>query len=1006
MSLSNESGHIGGWSSATGGREPHGRARQFLLAGMAVLAACFLADVSSAEGARSDVRQELAQDNAAPARNRLDWPSAWKPVDAEAGALRPDPGEAARRAQAGAQEEGIAQPGSAAEPVSPPGLGTEASPSAPEALADSPPASPSNAPATEAQQPPPAAPQLAAPPSAAPSSAGQPVPQPATPPADAKKPAEEPAKDVVKIDKAELPADIQEAIKPVAALEAQLEGFSKTVERVKERDDELVPLQPQIEALVASAQKLADSLRPRLDDIESQKSKLGPEPGKEGAGPESSEIANERARLNELSAAVAGAIKKAELVQVRGRQLVGRIVSLRQSIFARDILARTKSPLNPGVLSQAYEGLPGAGNQIAAIARQWYAKAAADGQNVLLVLLGALLTYFVVKLVRRRLFTRRLSQPATPPDFFDKALAAGLYGPLNALPSLAALAVVYFGLDALSLLYLQAGSFVENVIVAFLTWKVSSSLARAYLQPRRPLWRIAEVDDASARRIYWTLQAIAAVFAIDIVLRGMISDLFLPLPVRVIATFLVSMAFAVLFIVLARTPVPKSQTLTSGVLTGVRPEYLKLPLFLIAFAVIVASLTGYVALGRYLAGQVILTSSALLLIATFFVSIRGIAEQPEHLARLGSRAGDTYGALGLTEEQNKRIVQVIVALLYCVLAALAPVLVLFSLGFSWIEISSVIDRALFGFEVGGVRVSLIKVAIAVAIFTGILLATRTVQSGLSKTVLHPSRIEQGLSNSIKTGLGYVGFAVATLAGLSYVGLDITNLAIVAGALSVGIGFGLQSIVNNFVSGLILLVERPVKVGDWIAVGTSQGYVRRISVRSTEIETFDRASVIIPNSELITGSVTNLTHRNALGRVTIRIGVGYETDPEKVQEILLKVAKDCDLVARFPAPFVVFEDFGDSALIFSLRVYLTDINKGLSTQTQLRTDIMKAFRRDGISIPFPQRDLHLRDLDGVKSMVARAAEERLRRAAAGDTSGPADSGETPPWPAQGGSVERS
>ncbi|MEL7049197.1 MAG: mechanosensitive ion channel domain-containing protein, partial [Pseudomonadota bacterium] len=449
-----------------------------------------------------------------------------------------------------------------------------------------------------------------------------------------------------------------------------------------------------------------------------------------------------------------------------------------------------------------------------------------------------------------------------------------------------------------------------------------------------------------------------------------------------------------LFYLLSRTPLPKTQTLTSGVLTGIRPEFVKLPVLIIAVFLVATSLLGYVALARYLAGQVLETGAALMLIAISFVAIRAISLHADHAMAAGtSNSGDDelQGFLALTPDQQARVVKVVTIALYGVLFALAPVLVLFSFGFSWIEISSIINRALFGFEVGGVRISLLQVGIAVGLFAAILLLTKTVQTALSTSVLRAERTDQGLANSIKTGIGYAGFGVAALVGLSYAGLDITNLAIVAGALSVGIGFGLQSIVNNFVSGLILLVERPIKVGDWIQAGNEQGYVRRISVRSTEIETFDRASVIVPNSELITGTVTNLTHRNTMGRLKINVGVGYNSDPEQVQAILLKCAQDCDLVARHPPPFVVFEDFGDSALLFSVRAYLADINRGLSAQTALRTAIFKELKFAQIEIPFPQRDLHLRDLDGVKHMLARAAEEKMRQAMPQRQSGKSDPG---------------
>jgi small-conductance mechanosensitive channel len=232
-------------------------------------------------------------------------------------------------------------------------------------------------------------------------------------------------------------------------------------------------------------------------------------------------------------------------------------------------------------------------------------------------------------------------------------------------------------------------------------------------------------------------------------------------------------------------------------------------------------------------------------------------------------------------------------------------------------------------------------------------------------------MDPGIVNSIDTVVGYVGVGLAALIAISYAGLDITNLAIVAGALSVGIGFGLQSIVNNFVSGLILLIERPIKVGDRIVVGDQQGLVRRISVRATEIETFDRASLIVPNSELITGRVLNWTHRDSLGAVNVKVGVGYDSDPEQVLAILKKCADDHLDVLRTPAPAAFFENFGDSALMFNLRISLPDIGKAGTVQSDLRIAILRALRAANIEIPFNQVDVNLRDLDGVRRHLTAA-----------------------------------
>jgi potassium efflux system protein len=220
-------------------------------------------------------------------------------------------------------------------------------------------------------------------------------------------------------------------------------------------------------------------------------------------------------------------------------------------------------------------------------------------------------------------------------------------------------------------------------------------------------------------------------------------------------------------------------------------------------------------------------------------------------------------------------------------------------------------------------------------------------------------------------VGYAGITLGALLAVSYAGFDVTNLAIVAGALSVGIGFGLQSIVNNFVSGLILLVERPIKVGDRVVVGDQQGYVRRISVRATEVETFDRASVIVPNSELITGRVVNWSHRDWRGAVNVKIGVAYDADPDEVIAILKKCAEEHPKVLPNPPPGVALDEFGDNALVFTLRVSLADIDEGGGVQSDLRLAVLKALRAAGIEIPFSQVDVTLRDLETMRRYLDEA-----------------------------------
>jgi small-conductance mechanosensitive channel len=176
------------------------------------------------------------------------------------------------------------------------------------------------------------------------------------------------------------------------------------------------------------------------------------------------------------------------------------------------------------------------------------------------------------------------------------------------------------------------------------------------------------------------------------------------------------------------------------------------------------------------------------------------------------------------------------------------------------------------------------------------------------------------------------------------------------------------VVNNFVSGLILLAERPIKVGDLVVVGGEEGYVRKISVRSTEVETFDRARVIVPNSYFITEKVKNWTLRDNIRRVAIPVGVAYGSDPRKVKAILLKAAQDNPNVMSSPAPSVDFEDFGADSLNFKLCAFVYDLTKAGSTSTDLRIAILEAFNEAGIAIPFRQTDVTLRNVDWLRETL--------------------------------------
>ncbi|MGH6800141.1 MAG: mechanosensitive ion channel family protein, partial [Methylocella sp.] len=279
------------------------------------------------------------------------------------------------------------------------------------------------------------------------------------------------------------------------------------------------------------------------------------------------------------------------------------------------------------------------------------------------------------------------------------------------------------------------------------------------------------------------------------------------------------------------------------------------------------------------------------------------------------------------------------------LFVVAAVLVLAPWGLQSSDVPIDFGTAFFGFKVGEVTISPFSIFIAIGLFALAFGIFHAVLQWVDSKLFPHMNFDLGLRNSIRTSLAYLGFLVAVGLALSYLGLNFEKLAIVAGALSVGIGFGLQSIVNNFVSGLILLWERAVRVGDWIVVGGDQGFVRRINVRATEIETFDRAQVIIPNSSLVTGVVTNLVRNDRTGRLAISLTVAASADPEKVREVLFAIAKSHELVLKIPAPQILFTGMSPGTLNFELRVFVGDVETSVRVRSDLHFEIFRRFKEE-------------------------------------------------------------
>jgi len=265
------------------------------------------------------------------------------------------------------------------------------------------------------------------------------------------------------------------------------------------------------------------------------------------------------------------------------------------------------------------------------------------------------------------------------------------------------------------------------------------------------------------------------------------------------------------------------------------------------------------------------------------------------------------------------------------------------------------------FKLGHVPVtpiSLMKFVVFLLILTLVSRAGREFVRSLAAR----TSMDLGQQDAVARLSGYAVFALALIVGLESAGINLNSLLVVGGAVGIGVGFGLQTIANNFISGLILLIERPIKLGDRVDVGGTQGDVVRIAVRSTWVRTNDNVVIIIPNSEFVANRITNWTANDRQVRFSVPIGVSYGSDPEHVREVLVKAALEHPGVMQLPAPEVRFVGFGSSSLDFELRVWTTEhVQTPKTLISDLLFSIFRTFRLNGIEIPFPQRDLHLKTI---------------------------------------------
>lgn len=452
--------------------------------------------------------------------------------------------------------------------------------------------------------------------------------------------------------------------------------------------------------------------------------------------------------------------------------------------------------------------------------------------------------------------------------------------------------------------------------------------------------------------------------AILLILTQLLSVISMPLPLFRVYVFIVALIGLLLFAWRTLENVRKGDSFLYTWVLGLGG--------IVSMVVLLAEIGGYSALAAHLLVSSLKTTLIVIAAWILMLLVRGVLDWTFHSSPLIK--------IPLLRKYASVIDERLVHLINLLIGALVItyILVVWRLYESHVEaIQGVLS---IGLTVGSWRITVGLVIIAAALLYCSFIASRAVQSVLMEEVFPRRHMERGVQISMGRLVHYGFVLLGFFLALAALGVDLKNITIIGGAFGIGIGFGLQTIVNNFICGIILLFERPIKVGDYIELGGQWAEIKKIGLRSTIIQTFDRADIVVPNADLITNQVTNWTRSDRLARIRIPIGVAYGSDVTLVMKILLECVEENPQVMRSPASKVYFIGFGESSLDFQLRVYLSDIDNWYTVQSELLQEIDRKFRLEGVEIPFPQRDLHVRSVDeSAASTLLQPESQRLSSA---------------------------
>ncbi|AVP59138.1 DUF3772 domain-containing protein [Pulveribacter suum] len=718
-------------------------------------------------------------------------------------------------------------------------------------------------------------------------------------------------------------------------------------------------------AIGTAAERLAAQRAADLADIDLRLQGLGPAPEK-GAQADAPDVAQQRTALNKQRATIDGELKLARLISVDAEQRAGDLTRQRHAQFQAALASRADSPLSARFWRNLRNAAPGDQARLQSLAldlRSSMESALQPPRRTASFssLLAALLLIVAGTWTAERILVRLLPVHL-PTTRLRRSLLAAAAITANVLLVGAAMQLAWGALTAAEdltdpLKALERASVRAAAYAAFVI-----TLGHALLARRRPSWRLLPLSDAQARRLApypWWIALLSGVGTLAVEVNAIIgASLAAEVFTHALLALLLACATGLLLVQARRRVVPSAaeEPAAEGTptpLVNVRPLWLGALLAAAAVAVLaamVALLLGFVALASMLARQTVWFGVVFATAYLLFMLAEDLSEAL--LSSRGAVGRHLHSALGLEARLLDQLAVLasgalrVLLFFYMVIALMAP----FGTGPDELfRRGSRFDGAL---KIGEFTLAPQALATAALVLVAGFVAIRMFKRWLSDAYFPSTALDPGMRSSITTLLGYVGGVVVIAIALAGLGISVERIAWVASALSVGIGFGLQAIVQNFISGLILLAERPVRVGDWVKLGDTEGDVRRVNVRATEIQVGDRSTVIVPNSEFITKTVRNMTLAGSQGRVQLSLPAPLDTDARRMRELILTAFREHPAILDEPAPAVTLDGIQGGTLIFVATGWVVNPRNAGGTRSDVLFALLDALRAEGLHLSPP------------------------------------------------------